>query len=85
MEKRSNEYAAICYNEIAENLAKIVVDLRELENRAKWISEEMTDNGDPHFALSDTVRYAGIALAEAMTYAMEYRKDAAKEKNKKSK
>lgn len=68
--------AAADYSEIIPRLAKALSQIAEIKNRCQFISDQMKDNDDPAFELSEALEKLGIALASAVIYGSEYADDA---------
>lgn len=69
--------AAADYSELIPHLAKAISQIAEIKNRCQFISDQMKDNNDPAFELSEALEKLGVALASAVLYGSEYADDAA--------
>lgn len=68
--------AAKKYRENGDKLATLIVQISELRNSFKFLSEKYCDNGDPYLSMDESLIRLGEALAHSITYANEYISDA---------
>ena len=64
------------YRKFAVALANAYVNIDEMREQCKTMSEETMDNGDPWDDLEETLLAMGGALASLVIYADEYGKEA---------
>ena len=74
----TNKVAAEKYQALALKAAEAYQVLEDQHDTADFLREQTHDNGDPEYALKESLWWLGKAVANALTYADEYRQDAEK-------
>lgn len=80
----TNQQLAGNYGKCAAELANTFAKLWEMDEHFKQMFEAIDDNGDPYYSLEEALLHLGKALADTVTYADEYGKEALKESNEKA-
>lgn len=63
------------YQSMSVKLADIIIQIQDMCESCKYLTEQTQDAGDTQLDLEEVIRTAGIALATVVAYAYEYGTD----------